>query len=215
MKMKRTDTPTEPLPPLQAPNAPLIERDENNRGAVSLTAEGLRYVEYLASEFCTVAFIASKLGIGQATFKKLLGNASADPISDVRASYEAGRAALETEVNRAHLQQIRRGNAITPMFVSKSEFGKRESGDPVVNINSGNNIGILPGNLSPEITARILKEQNEKNEMLPPEQRQHLLPGSKTEAEMLAELGMTAPIDLSGDAYADAMKDITPPKPSG
>ena len=136
------------LPPLREPTGVLIERGSPPRGEVTITNDGLGYVEYLASEFCTQGFAASKLGVSLATFRKLYGKDVDDPPSPLRAAWESGRAAFETEVQRYHLLAMRKGSAIQPMFISKTEFGKREAG-AAIEIQNGPRIDIvLPGSMS-------------------------------------------------------------------
>jgi len=136
------------LPPLNDPVGPLIERDATT-GAISVTTEGLKYIEYLASEFCTRGYIASRLGFSLATWEKLAGKTTDDPPTPLRAAYEAGRAALETETQRYHLLAMRKGNVITPMFISKTEWGKKENAGVTVDVAPKINF-VLPGPMSEE-----------------------------------------------------------------
>lgn len=182
-----------PLPSLDEAEGALIIREQGS-GKVSVTPKGLDYIEYLAAEFCTIGFIASKLGVSKGMFEKLLGKTTDDPPTEVRAAWEAGRAALETETQRYHLLAMRKGNTITPMFISKTEWSKREAG-PAIEINSGAKIQFtLPGSYQTEDEYMKSQGQAEVIDSRPPERRglkgweQHGLPAPAAPMKLVEQV---------------------------
>jgi DNA-binding CsgD family transcriptional regulator len=144
--IKKTEgPPTEQPHKIELPAAPYLQRDGQTP---ALTNAGLAVVEAMAKEGCTQGKIASALGVSAKTFKTLLGKTDEDPPSPARAAWEAGRAALESELVQLALSAARKGGMVQQLFLLKSQFGHRDQG-PATIVDAGARINfVMPGSMS-------------------------------------------------------------------
>lgn len=124
----------------------VLERSETtirtDGKVVGVTPSGLRLVELLATAGGSKNYIAAKLGIPQATFKKLMGAANAE--TDVRLAFEKGHALHEHDVARRLLAADAPASSL--VFYAKSRLHWRD--EPPVPSNTNNVVITLPAPLT-------------------------------------------------------------------
>ena len=103
--------------------APLVVRAADGKLA-ALTADGLVLVEKLGRAGSTQNYIASKLGVTQGAFKKLLGRAEEE--TEARLAWERGRAAHEQDIIRQLLAHGKK-NVVALIFYSKAKLHWKEN----------------------------------------------------------------------------------------
>ncbi len=115
----------EPSPEPPTANA-LVVRVPNGTGhpRADITSEGAAIVQRMAASAHSLATIGSALGLSRRT----LGEAM-ERQPEVREAFEAGRAALETELASALLDKARNGNLVATIFLLKAMCGWKE-GEP-------------------------------------------------------------------------------------
>lgn len=119
--------------------------------ATGLTANGLQLVELLAKAGNTQNFIASKIGLTQGTFRKMLGRGEDE--SPERLAWERGRAQHEQDIVRMLLDHGKQ-NVVGLIFYSKAKLGWKENEPPPA---AANNILItLPGAMTSEQYYKLL-----------------------------------------------------------
>jgi len=101
----------------------LVLRDAEGKPN-GLSPSALELVERLAARASTQNFIAGRLGITAAAFKRLLGRA--DDEGPARLAWERGRAEHEQDVIRKLLAHGQK-NVIALIFYSKAKLGFREN----------------------------------------------------------------------------------------
>jgi hypothetical protein len=133
----------------------ILERSETViRGAdgkpTGLTPNGLKLVEILATAGGSKNYVAAKLGIPQATFKKLLGAANDE--TDARMSFERGHALHEHDVATRLLAAD--APAASLVFYAKSRLGWKD--EPPVPSSTNNVVISLPGAMTSEQYYKML-----------------------------------------------------------
>ena len=110
---------------------------------IALTPEGLRAVERMAAAGCGQRAIATRLGIGERTLKRLIEKQDA-----VRDAWTAGLGAEEAHLVGNLRQLADRGNIVANLFLLKTRHGYREN--DVVPTHQSNIVLTLPLAMSHE-----------------------------------------------------------------
>ena len=139
--------PTAPtkLPPLPRPDGALIERTGGNN-TVTILPAGMDAVRVWATAGATQGACAAELGIGMGSFKRLMGVATADPISDLRAAWEAGFSTNESNLLRSLNILANNGNLTAQIVLLKMVHDRRDAGPQVV-VETGPRINFIPPSL--------------------------------------------------------------------
>ena len=155
---KRTRPPQRGAAPKPAPSSALVLRepragDGAGEPQITVTAEGLALIERLSANGGSRNIVAAGLGVGRATFHRLL-----DRDENVKMAYEAGRARDE----QFHVSVLRKaaskGVVIASIFALKAKHGWTEQQQPTTQ----NNIQIvsLPAPMTPEQYAVHLAQRD-------------------------------------------------------